>query len=518
MGFFSKNKNTNTNSENREQDDKSQKVALRTMQQDMKAAKESGEVMNAVIIESIGRHSETAKENIDIIGRQRKAPPTPVELPRLAETEHIKEAGGNNNKAISEKLGSDLSSINFSREIKNPAASDAIAQPAIPQAPQSPKTFSPSYNYNSANAGAPEELLDKKTFYPDEPIKEFLKQEEAIPKEINSETKEINIKSDIKIPVIAAKEESFFKKLFGAKEKNLPKEPIPETPKPELAGREENKETEKEIVKNTPSYFKKNNIRIYAGIAAIFAIVAAGGIYLAIFKSPADSVNPPENNPSIDAPVKNPKILENQFNLLEFENNYNIDFDFDSFSEHKGKIAEILAEKISSSDLKIPPSDFINIEISIDGEFPISSEIVSGILENFPETVLDKLSEKYNLMAYLQGNSPRIGLILEISDKNGLAILLKENEGYLSEIFSGLYFDKTEIGKAASENFNETVYNNAVIRYKNFPVHTSAIDYAILDNFLLISTSKDSMLNLIDFVSKQSQIQNRQENNNHKPE
>jgi len=60
------------------------------------------------------------------------------------------------------------------------------------------------------------------------------------------------------------------------------------------------------------------------------------------------------------------------------------------------------------------------------------------------------------------------------------------------------FFFKNEELKLATEDFQDNIYNETAIRYLNLPDSNLTIDYAIINNNLLITTSKESMYALID--------------------
>jgi hypothetical protein len=60
-------------------------------------------------------------------------------------------------------------------------------------------------------------------------------------------------------------------------------------------------------------------------------------------------------------------------------------------------------------------------------------------------------------------------------------------------------------GKKASPEFLDCLdlrYSDVPIRYTNFPVPDLSIDWAIYDNVLLITTSRESMWQSIDVLKK----------------
>lgn len=266
---------------------------------------------------------------------------------------------------------------------------------------------------------------------------------------------------------------------------------------------ESEKNTDQKIsskVLNKIPFIKTDSKKIFALAAGICGILAVSiGAYFSIqyFLNKPESITPPEIIPPV---AEEPIILENKFKFLDFDNTYDIDVSFTEFNGHNGSIKSILAEKISSKDLVVLEDEFIDIQISINGEFPASGRIMAGISETFPEEILMNFSDEYNLIAYKENGNARLGLIVKIENQAGISSLLSQSEKTFPEDLNNLYFDSTEMKEPAAEKFLDASYNNVDIRYKNFPNSSVSINYAIVDNRLLITTSKDSMLNLIDCV------------------
>ena len=53
-------------------------------------------------------------------------------------------------------------------------------------------------------------------------------------------------------------------------------------------------------------------------------------------------------------------------------------------------------------------------------------------------------------------------------------------------------------GDPTTKSFKDNRYNNVDIRYINFPGPDVTIDYAISNDLFILSTSKESMYNIID--------------------
>ena len=95
----------------------------------------------------------------------------------------------------------------------------------------------------------------------------------------------------------------------------------------------------------------------------------------------------------------------------------------------------------------------------------------------------------------------KLGIIIRILQPENLALLMKTWEstmaGDLESFFLGV-----EKGQPATETFQDNIYQDVAIRYLNFPDSTLTIDYVISDDYLIITTSKESIYAVIDQLLK----------------
>jgi len=91
---------------------------------------------------------------------------------------------------------------------------------------------------------------------------------------------------------------------------------------------------------------------------------------------------------------------------------------------------------------------------------------------------------------------PRLGLVFKPSQSVGLDLALKSWEKTLVNDLKALILAK--IGSPATTVFQSGTYNNQSLRYKNLPLNTITIDYALAGDLFVLTTSKSSMLRAID--------------------
>jgi len=121
------------------------------------------------------------------------------------------------------------------------------------------------------------------------------------------------------------------------------------------------------------------------------------------------------------------------------------------------------------------------------------------IPENIKNTITDSEinGDNYNLFLHNNGEENRVGLIMSMGQSSDLVQNLKAwEETMVADIRSFIFKDKTL--ESAIEGFQDNIYNEVTIRYINFPTSDLSIDYALIGNKLVITTSKDSMYAIID--------------------
>ena len=117
---------------------------------------------------------------------------------------------------------------------------------------------------------------------------------------------------------------------------------------------------------------------------------------------------------------------------------------------------------------------------------------------NIPLEIKNCLKNQFTFFIYLQDSSKkRQGLVIEIKNKELLKNLLRNWEKNLIEDIKPIFLEE-EIGPCATEEFQDNVRRGISIRYMNLPDPDLTIDYAIVNDKLIITTSKDSMYYILD--------------------
>ncbi|MFH0805816.1 MAG: hypothetical protein V1901_02990 [Patescibacteria group bacterium] len=122
---------------------------------------------------------------------------------------------------------------------------------------------------------------------------------------------------------------------------------------------------------------------------------------------------------------------------------------------------------------------------------------------NIPENIRNVIAssningDNYNLFLYNNGEENRAGLIIKMGQSPDLVENLKAWEDTITNDIQPLIF-KDESLEPATEEFQDNIYKEVSMRYLNFPTSDLSVDYAIIGDKLVITTSKDSMYAIID--------------------
>jgi hypothetical protein len=129
-------------------------------------------------------------------------------------------------------------------------------------------------------------------------------------------------------------------------------------------------------------------------------------------------------------------------------------------------------------------------------------EIIELLEINIPVDVSNVLGEKYIFFLYAQEERNRAGFVNKIIDHEVLKAGLRDWENTMKEDLKPVFLGQ-ELGEPAAKEFQDNVYQDINIRYLNFSDPLLAIDYALTSDYLIITTSRESMYRVIDRVLAQ---------------
>jgi len=149
------------------------------------------------------------------------------------------------------------------------------------------------------------------------------------------------------------------------------------------------------------------------------------------------------------------------------------------------------------------------------------SEMISLMEINIPLSLRSNLEEDYTLFVYTPGTEertvcqavsradvncygPRLGLAVKLSETNKQAVVqeLVKWETTITQDLENLILADIADGEMAKFQYSalEDLKGASFIRYINLPISSITLDYGIKDNLLIIGTSKNTLLEVLDLI------------------
>lgn len=267
----------------------------------------------------------------------------------------------------------------------------------------------------------------------------------------------------------------------GAPEKNKDEDKLVEVPFPEKK-------------KTTIS---SNAIILYVAVGLMVIAIVLGGYYF-LFGRTKKEVAAPQTKPvpqQIEPqPVTEEPVPEPEKYSSEKPNYLSLDIANTSAEEIKKRISDI-AEEIKTVSEKQPPYEFLVVDTNNN---PVAFPIFATAAKlNLSPIILKNLAEPFSLFLYNDNGNERLSLVVNIKDKKALASeLLKQEKTLLTDASLLFLNEKPEITKGA---FQDNIHKNIPIRFFNVNKEiTLSIDYAIVNDKLVISASKNTIRSIID--------------------
>jgi len=126
-----------------------------------------------------------------------------------------------------------------------------------------------------------------------------------------------------------------------------------------------------------------------------------------------------------------------------------------------------------------------------------SSELLSQLGMSLDGAFVENLAEVLSVYIYKDQSGIRLGLSIELVDRDMAEKALLENESGLFQNAHSIFLG--EVVNTADITFSDSVYRTYAIRYKNLNQdETTSIDYAFRRNSLVIGTSKNTIREVLD--------------------
>lgn len=180
---------------------------------------------------------------------------------------------------------------------------------------------------------------------------------------------------------------------------------------------------------------------------------------------------------------------------------------------------EEITQVIESKTATVGPDELTRLTIKIPAGTlePVTlDQIIQQLGLKIPLAVKQNLGDNFDLFIF-GGNTfdedecgrvkntspqcwgPRLGLVLKVADPVRIKPALSAWEKTMASDLRPLVVAKT--GTSASPVFLTGDYQGETIHYKNMPINTMTVEYALINDILVIATSKSSMLKAIDSIN-----------------
>ena len=139
----------------------------------------------------------------------------------------------------------------------------------------------------------------------------------------------------------------------------------------------------------------------------------------------------------------------------------------------------------------------LKIPVSVSREFSGDFDVFAFGGNSFDQ---DECAKAKKTAASCSG--PRLGLALKVSDPAKIRSAVRIWEKTMVSDLKSLIL--STIGGSATANFQTGTYEGKTIRYKNMPINTITVEYALSDDILIITTSKSAIFKAIDSLPAKS--------------
>lgn len=218
----------------------------------------------------------------------------------------------------------------------------------------------------------------------------------------------------------------------------------------------------------------------YIIIGIIILLVMGGGLYsyFVFFNSPSGNLSVNTNTNS-----------EN--NTIVPESLVPVDSTIDISVSAEQDMAT--AAKQSLLSLELENGNYARIFTYQEGTLLSFDSFLSALKLTISDNVKSMLTNDYTFFVYKQEGGLRYGLA--VGTNGDVTAAVKKWEERIFQDLESLYIDSNP--QTVGNKFSENNSYSTKLYYLNLPDSQTTLDYAIMNNLLIITTSKDSMIDLI---------------------
>lgn len=237
---------------------------------------------------------------------------------------------------------------------------------------------------------------------------------------------------------------------------------------------------------------------LIGGIVFLMIAGGAGGYYYWMTRQKEVAVEPapaPETTP-VEIPEVQPEPAPMPIFSLDKPNYLVIDIATADAEKIKSEIKD-RAEKIITAEIKTPIEFIVSDENFVPTSFnDFSSKLGLKLSAKF----LANLENTFSLFIHNDKGIAKLGLILDAKNETTAKTQMSQEEPLLIDELSPLYLG-ADYTVDKSKKFTSSQYGDLEIRYSNL-ISTSelSLDYALFGKKIIISTSKDTLRAVYDYL------------------
>ncbi|MEI8103906.1 MAG: hypothetical protein WCG84_03350 [Candidatus Moraniibacteriota bacterium] len=283
--------------------------------------------------------------------------------------------------------------------------------------------------------------------------------------------------------------------------------PIPTPPKVIFPQSVSLKQTPPSVEKMPPAQqpvivFPKWPLRVGAVVCVLLFL--GGGFWYWKQTNTTPHINPDEQ--IIPTPIPTPTPKPAPIFNLQGTNDITITMSSSSPESFKTTLTD-LSQKIKDNSIQQP----VEFRVVDENNSPLTFSAWTTLMKmSFSPGILATLADPFSLFLYNDSGYVRLGLKITSNNPSQTAAILTQSEPSLLSVFFPLYFSYQPTLPTTSPSFETGSYNGISTRYINFPVPEApfvgglSLDYAVVNQYIVIGTSKQTTRSIIDTLTPSS--------------
>lgn len=226
----------------------------------------------------------------------------------------------------------------------------------------------------------------------------------------------------------------------------------------------------------------------------LIVLISIGGIYYFIKTRSTPVVDSQQNKEPI-VQQEQPPVEKEKLPLFSADTPNYLPIDaLNSTPQSMGTLLVETAQQVADLN-ETKPVEFILTDTT---NTPISFTLFTQLFGiNFSQKTLLSLNDTFSIFIYTNNHVPRVGVSVEIKDKNTLQEATLQEEPTFIQTIAPLFLSESPL--QATSVFHDGKYKDVPLRYMNINPDTNlSIDYAIINQHFIIGTSMETHHALLD--------------------